>query len=167
MVDRGKLESEILAPLDFQSDFPEPWTIVLVQLRDPQFSQGISGQQELEAFKNLPSTSRQQREEMIELVRKEIVPGLVERDYNRFGESVYEFGRKSGMMFDSIQGGPYQNELVSDLVQTCREFGVTAVGQSSWGPCVFAIASSDEIAAGLAEHLRCLLYTSPSPRDRG
>jgi len=56
-------------------------------------------------------------------------------------------------MFDSIQGGPYQNESVSSLVQTCREFGVKAVGQSSWGPCVFAIASSDEIAAGLAEHL--------------
>ena len=153
LVDRGKLENEILAPLDFQAEFPEPWTIVLVRLRDPQFAQGISGQQEIDAFKNLPPTSPRQREEMIELVKNQIIPGLVDRDYNRFGESVYEFGRKSGMMFDSIQGGPYQNQSVAGLVRTCRDFGVKAVGQSSWGPCVFAIASSDETAAELAEHL--------------
>ena len=152
LVDRGKLENEILAPLDFQSDFPEPWTIVVVQLQGPS-SQGISGQQEKDAFKNLPPTSPHQREAMIQLVREQIIPGLVERDYNRFGESVYEFGRKSGMMFDSIQGGPYQSQSIADLVDECRNFGVKAVGQSSWGPCVVAIASSDEIAAQLAEHL--------------
>ena len=153
LVDRGKLENEILAPLDFQAEFPEPWTIVLVRLQDSEFSQGVSGEQEIEAFQTLPPTSQVQREEMIELVRNQIIPGLVERDYNRFGESVYEFGRKSGMMFDSIQGGPYQNESVAGLVQTCREFEVKAVGQSSWGPCVFAIASSDDMAQRLADHL--------------
>jgi len=153
LVDRGKLENEILAPLDFQAEFPEPWTIVLVRLQDSEFSQGVSGEQEIEAFQTLPPTSRAQREEMIELVRNQIIPGLVERDYNRFGESVYEFGHKSGMMFDSIQGGPYQNESVAGLVQTCREFGVKAVGQSSWGPCVFAITSSDDMAQELADHL--------------
>jgi len=56
LVDRGRLENETLAPLDFQADFPEPWAVVLVRLRDPQVSQGVSGQQEIEAFKNLPPT---------------------------------------------------------------------------------------------------------------
>lgn len=154
LVDRGKLDNEILAPLDFQTNFPEPWTIVLARLHTPQQSSvGVSGQQEIDAFKNLPPTSPQQRKEMIDLVKNKIIPGVTQRDYNLFSESLFEFGRKSGMMFDSIQGGPYQSESVAALVAQCREFGVKAVGQSSWGPCVFAIAKDKETATSLREHL--------------
>jgi len=127
----------------------------LVRLNAPQQSSvGVSGQQEIDAFKNLPATTPQQREEMIDLVKNRIIPGVTQRDYNLFSESVFEFGCRSGMMFDSIQGGPYQSESVAALVAQCREFGVKAVGQSSWGPCVFAIAEDKETAAGLREHLK-------------
>ena len=154
LVDRGKLDSEILAPLDFQTEFPEPWTIVLVRLNGPkQSSVGVSGQQEIDAFKNLPPTTQRQRDEMIELVKNRLIPGVTQRDYNLFSESVFEFGARSGMMFDSIQGGAYQNDAVADLVAQCRGFGVKAVGQSSWGPCVFAIAEDKKTASGLLEHL--------------
>ncbi len=152
LVDRGKLENEILAPLDFQAEFPEPWTIVLVRQKADCLA-SVSGQQEIEAFRNLPPTTQQQRGEMVELVKNQIIPGLAQRDYNQFGESVFEFGRRSGMMFDSIQGGPYQNKAVAGLVARCRSFGVKAVGQSSWGPCVFAVTENEETAARLSEHL--------------
>ena len=155
LVDRGKLDNEILAPLDFQTEFPEPWTVVLVRFNgSEQSSVGVSGEQEIDAFKNLPPTTQRQRDEMIELVKNRIIPGVTQRDYNLFGESVFEFGRRSGMMFDSIQGGPYQNDFVAEIVSRCREFGVKAVGQSSWGPCVFAIAEDKETAAGLLGHLK-------------
>ena len=155
LVDRGKLGSETLAPLDFQADFPEPWPIVLVRHTGPESSAaGVSGEQEAIAFDHLPPTSQRQREEMIELVKHQIIPGLTQRDYNLFGESVFEFGRKSGMMFDSIQGGAYQNQSIANLVTQCRDFGIKAVGQSSWGPCVFAIAESKESADGLSDFLK-------------
>jgi beta-ribofuranosylaminobenzene 5'-phosphate synthase len=67
LVDRGKLDGESLAPLDFQTDFPEPWSIVTVIHKD---SNGLSGDLESNAFSNLPDTTEAQRNEMIEIVRE-------------------------------------------------------------------------------------------------
>ena len=151
LVDRGKLENEILAPLDFQSNFPELWSVVLVRLKD---FQGVSGEQEIEAFKHIPSTNEKQREEMIDLVRSQITPGVIQQDYDLFADAIYEFGRRSGMMFAAVQGGAYQSKSVGALVHQIRNFGVNAVGQSSWGPCVFAITRNHEQAKKLTKFLQ-------------
>jgi len=151
LVDRGKLENETLSPLDFRADFPEPWPVVLVRLKAVE---GFSGNQELDAFKKLPPSDENHRAHMIELVRSEIIPGVLQKNYNQFGEAIFEFGRRSGEMFELIQGGPYHSEPVASLVNLIREFGIKAVGQSSWGPCVFAITNNDKKAAELEAYLK-------------
>lgn len=140
LVDRGKLTDEILAPLDFQSDFPDSWKIVLLRLKN---CQGFFGDHEVSAFNQLPPSSEQHRTEMIEMVKREIIPGVLQKNYDQFAEAIYQFGRRSGLMFASVQGGAYQSNSVADLVNQVRSFGVKGVGQSSWGPCVFAITQDD------------------------
>lgn len=151
LVDRGKCDPRQLAPLDFQTDFPEPWRIVTVLLKSES---GIHGRQELNAFGNLPSSSRQQQQEMIEIVRSQIIPSVMRRDFDIFSDSLYQFGRKSGMMYAEIQKGPYNGPRIAALIEQIRQFGIQGVGQSSWGPCVFAITSNDASAKSLTEMLQ-------------
>lgn len=151
LVDRGKTSKDSLAPLDFQSAFPRQWPIVTVIHRE---SIGISGNQESEAFKEIKPTSESERNEMIEIVRRQMIPGVLQGDYEMFAEGVFEFGRRSGMMFSSIQQGIFNGPHVSSLVDEIREFGVRAVGQSSWGPCVFAVTRTDQDAHNLVAFLK-------------
>ncbi len=151
LVDRGITRDDSLAPLDFQTEFPKTWSVVTATLNDVP---GLSGQMELSAFRNLPPTSAAARRELVELVRGQLIPGIMQLDYEWFAEGIYELGRRSGMMFSTIQKGPYNGPQIERLVNKIRDFGVPAVGQSSWGPCVFAIARNDKSAVELADFLR-------------
>ena len=150
LVDRGKLSDELLAPLDFQSDFPIEWDIVLLNLKN---CQGVSGVQEMNAFDRLVPSSEQHRSAMIEMVKSDIIPGVLQKDYDQFGEAIFEFGLRSGLMFEAVQGGAYQSEPVAELVNQVRTSGVKAVGQSSWGPCVFAITPGQNQTSDLTKRL--------------
>ncbi|MFK7767028.1 MAG: beta-ribofuranosylaminobenzene 5'-phosphate synthase family protein [Mariniblastus sp.] len=158
LVDRGK-ETELvqggekapLAPLDFQTGFPKQWPVVTLILKNET---GLSGGLEMDAFANLPPTSESERESMIEIVRTKMIPGVTQTDYDLFADGVFEFGRRSGMMYEPIQNGPYNGHSIEKLVNEIRSFGVPAVGQSSWGPCVFAITRDDETANKLVSFVR-------------
>ena len=154
LVDRGIAEGENLAPLDLQIDFPMDWPIVTIL---PGNARGVSGADEKEAFKNLPPSTPQHRQQMVDLLKGSIVPAVIEQDYDTFAESIFEYGNRSGQMFESIQGGAYNGQVIDDVVQTVREFGVIATGQSSWGPCVFAIlptrGRANELVDFLSERL--------------
>lgn len=151
LVDRGKRAGDGLAPLDFQTPFPEQWQVLTLRL---QHAGGLSGAMENDAFGELPATSEQERAAMTAIVRQRMIPGLLQADYELFGDAVYEFGHRSGLMFSPIQNGPYNGPEVAALVARVRESGVPATGQSSWGPCVFAIARNDETTAKLCSDLK-------------
>jgi beta-RFAP synthase len=151
LVDRGITGHDPLAPLEFQTDFPESWSIVTIILNDVA---GLSGGRERSAFDGLPPTHPTLRNELIELVRSQVIPGILSLDYELFAEGVFELGRRSGLMYSEIQKGPYNGPQVELLVNQVREFGVPAVGQSSWGPCVFAIARNDKLARDLVAFLK-------------
>lgn len=150
LVDRGKRVADALAPLELRLDFPIEWPIVTIV---PWKTQGLSGQSESSAFKNLPDSSAAHRQQMIDLVKNQMVNSIIARDYQNFARSVYEFGHRSGSMFETMQGGKYNGDAVTQTVNLIRSSGVEAVGQSSWGPCVFAILENDTQATKLVEHL--------------
>lgn len=154
LVDRGKKAGDALAPLELQLDFPTAWPIVTVL---PEKAKGLFGKSETSAFQNLPDSSAGQREQMIDLVKNEMVNAIIDRDYSRFAKSVYEFGHRCGSMFESIQGGPYNGSQVAETVRIIRELGVEAVGQSSWGPCVFAVLENQQQANRFVERLATAL----------
>ncbi|MFT5299302.1 MAG: beta-ribofuranosylaminobenzene 5'-phosphate synthase [Mariniblastus sp.] len=151
LVDRGKLAQESLAPLDFQTHFPDDWSIVTILGK--QETSGLSGAEEIEAFQSLPKSTEDERSAMIEIVRDQIVPGVSLVDYDRFAAGVFDFGRRSGLMYEEIQNGPYNGQAIETLIREIREFGVPAVGQSSWGPCVFAITHDNITALRLKNYL--------------
>lgn len=150
VVDRGVTANDQIAPLDLQTEFPTQWPIVLFIGKRKS---GLFGSHENDAFRKLPDVTPQQQAEMIELARMKIIPGILSTEYDQFAESVYEFGYRCGQFFSEFQGGPFNGKLATELVASIRDFGVKAVGQSSWGPCIFACASNDEQAEQLVTHV--------------
>ena len=150
LVDRGIGEGETLAPLDLRIDFPTDWPIVTIL---PNNACGVSGADEKAAFKNIPSSTLQHRQQMVKLLKTSIVPAVMDQDYEAFAQGIFEYGNRSGLMFKSIQGGAYNGQVIEDAVNLVRDFGVTATGQSSWGPCVFAILPTQNQANELIDFL--------------
>jgi predicted sugar kinase len=72
-----------------------------------------------------------------------MLPALLEADLPAFGEALYEFNRRVGEMFRPIQGGIYAHPRSAAIVEFVRKQSIAGVGQSSWGPALFAIAERD------------------------
>jgi beta-RFAP synthase len=143
LVDGGKRDIEELAPLVARAEFPTEWRIVLLT---PPARSEWHGDRERAAFAALAATPGD--DALCRLMLLGMLPALVERDLPAFGEALYEYNARAGEPFRAVQGGPYCAEA-SELVAWLRSQGVTGVGQSSWGPTVFAIVGDDERATAL------------------
>jgi beta-RFAP synthase len=150
LVDRGKRLNDSIAPLDLQIPFPENWPVVTVL---PTGATGLSGATEKAVFNQLPASTDDQRDAMIGIVKHKIIPAIVDQKYDTFSTALYDFGHQSGLMFAPIQKGAYNGPEISQAIKVIREFGVLATGQSSWGPCVFAITNGDTQATELVSFL--------------
>ena len=88
---------------------------------------------------------------------EELIPAATEGQFDRFSESLYRYGHAAGMCFAARQGGPFASPRVAQLIETIRSLKVRGVGQSSWGPTVFAVlpseAAADDLVARLRPHL--------------
>jgi beta-ribofuranosylaminobenzene 5'-phosphate synthase len=139
--------------LEFRTYFPVSWPVLIVLERQVT-APGVYGDEEVTAFENLPTTPNEIRQAMIERVRDEMIPGLMQRNYGKFSEAVYQFGRQSGMFFTSLQHGEYHSESVAELIEFVRNTPTKAVSQSSWGPGVFAISETEEESSRLIDTIR-------------
>jgi predicted sugar kinase len=83
-----------------------------------------------------------------------MLPALQEGDVEAFGEALFDFNARAGEVFVPVQGGIYASPEVADLVAFIRSRGVRGVGQSSWGPTVFAVVGSEAEGLELARALR-------------
>ncbi len=151
IVERGKLPGEPIAPLDCRLELPAPWCVVLVQ---PEVSSGLSGPAEQQAFAKLPPVPVNTTEQLVDEIRLCTVPAAASGDFEAFSESVYRYGRLAGQCFASIQGGPYNGPYLQRLVDTIRALDVRGVGQSSWGPTLFALLPDNEAAERFQRRLR-------------
>jgi beta-RFAP synthase len=142
LVEAGKTSSDTVSPLVFHHEFPPDWGILLVLPRDLQ---GTHGRQEVDAFAELARRQPDDRltESLCRIVLLGMLPAIVQRDLATFGEALYDFNRRSGAMFKSAQGGIYCHPRVEEIVKKLHELGVRGVGQSSWGPAIFAIVNGE------------------------
>jgi beta-RFAP synthase len=150
IVERGKLPGELIAPLDFHSPLPPQWRFVLIQ---PRSGPGLSGAAEKQAFEHLPSVPEEVTADLVREVRQCLLPAAVHADFEAFSASVYRYGRLAGLCFAPIQGGPYNGPLLTQLVERLRSWGITGVGQSSWGPTLFALLPDENRAQALMDRL--------------
>jgi beta-RFAP synthase len=134
-----------------RNEIPADWRIVLVRAEDRR---GLAGSHEADAFAQLPPVPDHITRELWQITEREMLPALERSDCNAFGEAVYQFGRLGGECFAPVQGGPFADAAIASLVKRMREHGIRGVGQSSWGPTVFAICPSAVDAEMLVEWLR-------------
>jgi beta-RFAP synthase len=153
LVDGGKGTSEALAPLVVRHPFPDTWNVVLAL---PVSTPGLHGGEEQQAFGELLAHTHDSAgtEALCRLVLLGMLPALAERDVQAFGEALYDFNARVGEAFAPFQGGLYAHAQVAEMVAWVRGQGVAGVGQSSWGPAVFAVAADEDRARHLAAGLR-------------
>ena len=109
ILDSGRSEEQLLPTLVSRYDFPEEWQFVLVF--DEQ-DEGISGMEEIEAFKTLPAMSCGIAAEICQLVLMQTLPSIIEKDCNQFGQSVSRIQARIGEYFKNIQGDLYASKNV-------------------------------------------------------
>lgn len=146
----GRHEDSVLGELASRSAIPSQWRIVVAV---PRESAGLSGAAERRAFAQLPPAPEEATRRLIHLAEQEIVPAAQSADCERFGEAVFEYGRLAGECFAPVQGGPYATPLAARCVAKIREWGIRGVGQSSWGPTIFAIVADQQEAESIQARL--------------
>jgi beta-RFAP synthase len=151
LVEAGQAASATLAPLVAWSAVPDDWRVVLVL---PSGGGNWHGQRERDAFSQLASAAPATTERLCRLILLGMLPALAEADLDAFGAAVHEYNALAGEAFAAVQGGTYTSARVAELVAIIRGLGVKGVGQSSWGPAVFALVGNREEAEALSRRLR-------------
>lgn len=159
LVEAGKTARDTVAPLVARHDFPEEWRVLLVI---PRGLHGEHGSREIEAFAKRTATNHDaaRTDALCRLTLLGMLPALLQGNLADFGEAVHEFNRKAGEWFAAWQGGVYSHPRVAELIAGLRREGVRGVGQSSWGPAVFAIGEEDRLQAARRTLTAAQLFTA-------
>lgn len=146
IAERGKFKGEPVSPLDCHLRLPACWRVMLIC---PQDAVGLASDDEVQAFSRLPPVPEAVTSELARIAREQMLPAAARGDFDAFAQSVYDYGRLSGECFTSLQGGPYNGPRLAAIVAKLQALGITGVGQSSWGPTIFALLPTEESAASL------------------
>jgi beta-RFAP synthase len=147
----GKTDDEEIAPLGARVEIPSAWRFVLVRPRDLQ---GLSDEAEREAFAGLPPVPVERTETLRREALDFLLPAVAEGRFEEFSESLYRFGHAAGLIFAATQGGAFAGRRLAALVDWIRARGIRGVGQTSWGPTLFAALPDEASAQDLLARLR-------------
>lgn len=132
---RGGMAFEV-PPLLARHEVPEDWRIVIAI---PQSAETVSGDMEEAAFRRLRPAASVTVERISRAVLTRLLPALVSRDLPSFGSALTELQDLVGGCFAAVQDGAY-HPAAAPLVRLLKEKRACGVGQSSWGPAVYAFA---------------------------
>jgi predicted sugar kinase len=147
----GKSAGDQVAPFDARLALPSAWRWVLVCPRD---SGGLHGVSEQQAFAEMRDPTRDVAEQLLAEMHDRLLPAARRGDFAEFSSSLHDFGYQAGSMFALVQGSAYNGPRLQQIVAAIRALGVEGVGQSSWGPTIFALCENDVAARELAERIR-------------
>jgi beta-RFAP synthase len=152
IVEPGKAPGEALSPLLTRVLLPDDWRVVVFT---PTVGGRWHGGREREAFARAGTVPRPAglTDALCRIALLGMLPAAVAGDLDGFGEAVHEFNRRAGEPFAAAQGGAYAGPEVEAVVAAVRRCGVKGVGQSSWGPSVFAVVGTAAEAAELVKAL--------------
>ncbi len=119
--------------------FPEEWRIIVVI---PSVERGYDEEAEKPIMMEVKADSSLVME-VAYLTLMKLIPGIVDRDIVEFGESLSSIQVLVGRAFSKYQGGIFRSGVVDSLVKNLKEAGGLGVGQSSWGPTVYAFTDRD------------------------
>ena len=125
-------------------ELPDSWCVAI--LCPTSEDESVHGVEEAEKFARLAAGDPTAKRELTRIACQDLMPAAVAGDFHAWSSAISQFNRSSGMLFAPIQGGPYNGGKVQALIQWLIDRGVHGVGQSSWGPGVFAWFESPEHA---------------------
>jgi beta-RFAP synthase len=158
VVDGGRGEKTITPPMLARFDVPSEWRFILVF---DSRGQGLHGQQEIDAFKNLPPFPRTEAEKLSYLLLMQALPAIAEKDLARFGAVITQLQKSVGEHFSPAQGGIFTSETVATAMDFLSEKGAMAIGQTSWGPTGFCLVENSETAEKLIFGAREIFAKTP------
>ena len=158
LVEGGRRDgAERIAPLLARLPIPDSWRCIVAL---PWTEDRMSGESEVQAFRELPAPPLREVEHVAHLVLMSLLPAVVDGDLEAFGAAITAIQQINGRWFEPAQGGMFASGTSTELINNMREWGAAGVGQSSWGPAVYAITEGDDQAAELASQVRAVLNGS-------
>ena len=171
VVDGGRGEKTITPPVLSHMDVPDDWRFILVF---DQRGQGLHGQQEIQAFKELPPFPQQEAARLCYLLLMQGLPAVAENDLIKFGDVITQLQRSVGEHFASAQGGVFTSPEVAAAMQWLEQQGAVAIGQTSWGPTGFCAIDGVALAESITRQARAefahfdnLSFVTASARNSG
>jgi len=146
VVDGGRGEKTVTPPVLVHLDIPSTWRFILVL---DQRGQGLHGQQEIQAFKELPPFPQQEAARLCYLLLMQGLPAVAENDLIKFGEVITQLQRSVGEHFASAQGGVFTSSEVAEVMDWLAQQGAVAIGQTSWGPTGFCAIDGVALAEAI------------------
>jgi len=124
------------------------WRVLILL---PEVPPAWHGSAERAAFQQLASQQRDVTRNVPDL------QDLCAANYAAFCTAVEALNAHTGSLFESVQGGAYAHASTATVIARLRSLGCRGVGQSSWGPGVFAIFPNSSEAEQIATEVRDLL----------
>jgi beta-ribofuranosylaminobenzene 5'-phosphate synthase len=155
---RSSVGADGLPPVIFQHPLPGEWEFVLA---DPIGEHGLHGSQEEAVFRSLPPMRDTVADRISRLVLMKALPAALTDDLQAFGEAITEIQTLIGQQFAPYQAGPYTSERGQAIAEFARSHGAAGVGQSSWGPTVFALVRGPDAARELIASIRAFVGDLP------
>jgi beta-ribofuranosylaminobenzene 5'-phosphate synthase len=141
-----------------QRSVPENWRFVLLT---PDVGSGQSGENETESMQTVVQRANPGiADEIATLLVRQLLPAVVEEDLQAFGEAVARLGRLNGAWYADEQGGVYRPPAGRLLETLESSSAIAGVGQSSWGPTVYAITDREGSEAATRVARRALTKTN-------
>jgi beta-ribofuranosylaminobenzene 5'-phosphate synthase len=134
--------------------FPDDWWVVLAR---PLGKHGHPRRGEGDKIRSLRyGLERELR--LSRLLFQRIIPGVLERELELFGEGLSQYQRTVGEAFSHLQGGVF-NPDSAPIIEIMEQQGLLGTGQSSWGPTCYgfteSFARAEEARRHLAESSAC------------
>ena len=151
VVDGGRGPDTQTPPLLSRMTVPEHWRFILAF---DQRGQGLHGEQEVNAFRELPPFPRAEAERLCYLLLMQALPAMAEHNLPLFGEVITQLQDAVGQHFAPVQGGVFTSPEVAAAMSWLQQQGAVAIGQTSWGPTGFCAVDNPSKADQLLVDLQ-------------
>lgn len=139
IVDAGKKKNTKIPPIIFNQKWPKPWKLLLVS---DMKSKGIHGKKEIQEFKRISSTNKNNSLSNYKTLLSEILPSLIEKDFLTFCLGIQKIQDNTAKVFSNSQGGKYVSKNIEKIFNELEKNKLFGYGQSSWGPTGFIICEN-------------------------
>lgn len=149
VVDAGKSRSDEFPKLLLRVPFPEEWVFLVVVPR----GEGLDERAEEGVFTSASGSRHDLVWQASFVLFHELVPALINRDFDGFSKSLARLQEVVGSMFSQYQGGVFAY-YSTRAIEVLKSSGLVGVGQSSWGPAVYGVVDSLRKAEDILSKMR-------------